>query len=312
MTDQPGEALDDTVDDELDDAVESDDGRPTFRLGYVPGATPGRWARTWRDRLPGVRLELVQVDAVDAPAALTGRRVDAALVRLPVDGDLLHAIPLYTELPVVAVSRDHLIAATTEDEVVTADDVADDVVWLPADDVLYPAGELVPGRAPEAYDDGAGGVVEPERPATAADAIALVATGVGVTVVPMSLARLHHRKDVTYRVLDGGPGAPVGLAWLVDGLPDGVLELVEEMIGIVRGRTVNSSRGRAGRERAETADGPDAGGARRAAGPRDAGRTDGRGSGRAAARGGGQAGPRRARGGGKPGRGRPKGGRGRR
>jgi DNA-binding transcriptional LysR family regulator len=305
VTDQPGEALDDTVDDELDDAFESedalagapDDGRPTFRLGYVPGATPGRWARTWRDRLPDVRLDLVQVDAADAPAALAERRVDAAVLRLPVDGDVLHAIPLYTELPVVAVSRDHLIAATTEEEVVTADDLADDVVWLPADDVLYPAGEAVPGRAPEPFDDGAGGVVEPERPATAADAIALVATGVGVTVVPMSLARLHHRKDVTSRVLDGGPGAPVGLAWLVEGLPDDVRELVEEIIGIVRGRTVNSSRGRGGRERAEAAEAPRAAAdARRASG-----RRDGRGEGRT---------PRPR--GGKPGRGRPRGGRGRR
>ncbi|MFD6135893.1 LysR substrate-binding domain-containing protein [Isoptericola sp. NPDC060257] len=296
MTDQPGEALDDTVDDEPDDAVESedalaeaaDDGRPTFRLGYVPGATPGRWARTWRDRLPGVRLALVQVDAADAPAALVERQVDAALVRLPVDGDVLHAIPLYTELPVVAVSRDHLLAATTEDEVVTADDVADDVVWLPADDVLYPAGEPVPGRTPEAYDDGAGGLVEPERPATAADAIALVATGVGVTVVPMSLARLHHRKDVTYRVLDGGPGAPVGLAWLVAGLPDDVRELVEEMIGIVRGRTANSSRGRAaaGRTDAKPAEVTNPA---RAQGQRGGGAAQGRGSGQrgAARRGGG-------------------------
>lgn len=300
MTDQPGDALDDTVDDELDDVVESDDGRPTFRLGYVPGATPGRWARTWRDRLPEVRLDLVQVEAAGAPAALAERQVDAALLRLPVDADVLHAIPLYTELPVVAVSRDHLLAATTEDEVVSADDVADDVVWLPADDVLYPAGEPVPGRAPEAYDDGAGGVVEPERPATAADAIALVATGVGVTVVPMSLARLHHRKDVTYRVLDGGPGAPVGLAWLVDGLPDDVRELVEEMIGIVRGRTVNSSRGRGGRDRAEAAEpARGASDARRAAGRRDGGRSAGQTPGR------------RPRGGGKPGRGRPRGGRGR-
>ncbi|MFC7877853.1 LysR substrate-binding domain-containing protein [Isoptericola sp. NPDC057391] len=236
MTDQPGEALDDTV----------DDGRPTFRLGYVPGATPGRWARTWRDRLPDVRLDLVQVDAADAPPALAERRVDAALLRLPVDGDVLHAIPLYTELPVVAVSRDHLLAATTEDEVVTADDLADDVVWLAKDDVLFADGGPVPGLAPTSPDPDAD-----LRPDTAADAIALVATGVGVTVVPMSLARLHHRKDVTYRVLDGGPGAPVGLAWLVEGLPDDIRELVEEMIGIVRGRTANSSRGRAAAGRSD-------------------------------------------------------------
>jgi len=293
VTDQPGEALDDTVDDELDDAFESehalaeapDDGRPTFRLGYVPGATPGRWARTWRDRLPDVRLDLVQVDAADAPAALAARQVDAALLRLPVDGDVLHAIPLYTELPVVAVSRDHLLAATTDEEVVTAADLADDVVWLAKDDVLFADGGPVPGLAPTSPDPDAD-----LRPDTAADAVALVATGVGVTVLPMSLARLHHRKDVTYRVLDGGPGAPVGLAWLVDGLPDDVRELVEEMIGIVRGRTANSSRGRAapGRSDAKPAEAtkPARGQGQRGAGGASA---QGRGSGQrgAARRGGG-------------------------
>ncbi|GAA1711039.1 hypothetical protein GCM10009809_04270 [Isoptericola hypogeus] len=236
-----------------DDTVDGFDGAAgatAFRLAYVPGATPGRWARTWRDRLPDVPLELVQVDAADAADALAERRADAALLRLPVDPDVLHAIRLYSELPVVVVSRDHLLAATTEEEAVTADDLADDVVWLPRDDVLYADGGAVPGLAPTTPDPDA---TEDLLPATAADAIALVATGVGVTVVPMSLARLHHRKDVTYRVLDGGPEAPVGLSWLVDGLPDDVGELVEEMVGIVRGRTANSSRGRAGRAGADEA-----------------------------------------------------------
>ena len=309
MTDQPGDGPDDapvpTFDDAVldEDAAVADDGAGVaFRLGYVPGATPGRWARTWRDRLPDVRLGLVQLDAADAPAALAEGRVDAAILRLPVDTAALHAIPLYEELPVVVVSRDHLLAATTDEEVVTADDLADDVVWLASDDVLYPDGASAPGRAPAAYDDGAGGTVEPERPATAADAIALVATGAGATVVPMSLARLHHRKDVTYRVLDGGPAAPVALAWRVEGLPDEVQELVEEMIGIVRGRTVNSSRGRAGRDRTEAAaEAP-------ARGKGDARPADGRRDGRKGATSQG----RRPGTGGRPGRGRPRGGRGRR
>ncbi len=300
MSEQPGTGTDDAPGATTHDAGDAADDA-SFRLGYVPGATPGKWARTWRDRLPDVRLELVLLEADDAAAALADRRVDAAIARLPVDPDVLHAIPLYTEVPVVVVSRDHLLAATTDEETVSGEDLADDVVWLAADDVLYPELGDAPGRRPEAYDDGAGGVVEPERPATAGAAIALVAAGAGVTVVPMSLARLHHRKDVTHRVLDDGPAAPVGLAWLVEGLPGGVQELVEEMIGIVRGRTVNSSRGRAGRERAEQAEVASRGAGERRAGP---GRGDGRNDGRS--------GGRRPRGSGKPGRGRPRGGRGRR
>src|SRR5690606_40692285 len=55
-----------------------------------------------------------------------------------------------------------------------------------------------------------------ERPATTADAVVLVAAGVGVAVVPQSLARLHHRKDVTYRRLEGAPSCPVALAWVAE------------------------------------------------------------------------------------------------
>ena len=75
-------------------------------------------------------------------------------------------------------------------------------------------------------------------PATTAEAIELVAAGVGLLVVPQSLARLHHRRDLTYRPLSDAPGSGVGLAW-----PDTEnTELMEEFIGIVRGRTVNSTR----------------------------------------------------------------------
>ena len=228
---------------------------PTFRLGYVPGATPSKWARTWRDRLPDVRLELVQVEAADAVPALDRGDLDAAIARLPVEKPRLSAISLYEELPVVVVSRDHLLAATEAEEHVTAADLADDVVHLAADDVLYaaapgspaPAGPIpgpIPGLRPVAYreDGSVDPGAEPERPPTTAEAVAWVAAGAGVTIVPMSLARLHHRKDVTHRVLDGGPAAPVGLVWV----SERTTELVDELIGIVRGRTANSSRGRGG------------------------------------------------------------------
>ncbi|MFD8935727.1 LysR family transcriptional regulator, partial [Streptomyces sp. NPDC059578] len=53
--------------------------------------------------------------------------------------------------------------------------------------------------------------------------------------------RLHHRTDLTYRTLTELPQSRVALSWqAADEAPD----LVEEFIGIVRGRTVNSWRGR--------------------------------------------------------------------
>ncbi|PUB22186.1 LysR substrate binding domain-containing protein [Promicromonospora sp. AC04] len=215
---------------------DEDDDRPRFRLAYVPGATPGKWASVWHERLPDVYLELVQVDAAAIEQALEAGDADAAIGRLPVDKDVFSAIPLYEETSVVCFSRDHLLAALADDETVSSADIAGDPVWVPADDVLF-ATHPVPGTVP-ADPDG-----HPlDRVPTTADAVATVAANVGVAVLPMSLARLHRRKDVTYRPLVDGPTAPVGLVWSIDRTTD----LVEELIGIVRGRTVNSSRGRGG------------------------------------------------------------------
>ncbi|GAA3784961.1 LysR family substrate-binding domain-containing protein [Streptomyces phyllanthi] len=217
---------------------------PSFRLAYVPGATPAKWVRIWNERLPDIPLTLVPVPAAEAADVLRSEGADAALVRLPVDRTVFSAIPLYTETTVVVVPKDHLATAVDE---VSAEDLADDVVFHPLDDVL--GWEQPPGRPAV------------ERPATTADAIELVAAGVGLLVVPQSLARLHHRRDLTYRPLVDAPQSAVALAWPEDATTD----LVEDFIGIVRGRTVNSTRGRptAAAQPERQRQRPDAAGARR-------------------------------------------------
>ncbi|MFE2762384.1 LysR family transcriptional regulator substrate-binding protein [Streptomyces halstedii] len=213
---------------------------PSFRLAYVPGMTPTKWVRIWNERLAGVPLTLVAVTAAEAADALRDGDADAALLRLPVDRADLSAIPLYTETTVVVIPKDHVGAAVEE---LSVADLADEVVLHPLDDTLE--WERPPGRP--AF----------ERPATTADAVELVAAGVGLLVVPQSLARLYHRKDLTYRPLTAPdeepsaagpesalsgpsvPGSRVALSW-----PEArTTDLVEEFIGIVRGRTVNSTRG---------------------------------------------------------------------
>ncbi|UFU05843.1 LysR family transcriptional regulator substrate-binding protein [Ruania halotolerans] len=197
-----------------------------FRLGYVPGVTPAKWARTWsqRHRTP---LELVPLEAAQAEHAVREGEVCAALLRPPVDRDLLSAIVLYEETAVVVVPTDHVIAALEDGEEVTLADLDTETVLHCLDEVLD-------------WPNGPPGSVAEHRPESTAAAIALVAAGAGVLVVPQSLARLHHRRDLTYRSLAGGPTAPVALSWVTDQKTDEI----EDMIGIVRGRTVNSSRGR--------------------------------------------------------------------
>lgn len=196
---------------------------PSFRLAYVPGVTPSKWVRVWNERFPDVPLTLHSVTAAEAPDVLRDGAADAGLVRLPVDRTVFSAIPLYTEATVVVVPKDHVIAAVDE---VSAEDLADEVVFHPLDDVL--GWERPPGQP--AF----------ERPATTADAVELVAANVGLLVVPQSLARLHHRKDLTYRPLMDAPRSSVALSWPEEATTD----LVEDFIGVVRGRTPNSTRGR--------------------------------------------------------------------
>lgn len=193
-----------------------------FRLAYVPGVTPTKWVRVWNERLPRVRLELIAVTAAEAADVVRAGGAEAGLVRLPIDRTGLSAIPLYTETTVVVVPKDHVVTAADE---VTVADLADDFILHPLDDTL--GWDELPGEP--AF----------ERPATTAAAIELVAAGAGLLVVPQSLARLHHRKDLTYRPLTDAPESQVALSW-----PEAeTTELMEQFIGIVRGRSVNSTRG---------------------------------------------------------------------
>lgn len=192
-----------------------------FRLGAVPGATPGKWIDTWKQRMPRVTLELVPIDTGTQRAAI--EELDAALIRLPLTDDTLHLIPLYDEISVVVTSAEsHLLVVDELDRA----DLAGEVLITPLDDVLGPL--EIPG------------VVTPEfaQLGTTADAIATAATGVGIVIVPMSLARLHQRKDAGHRPLRGGPTSTVALAWPRDRTTDDV----DAFVGIVRGRTANSSR----------------------------------------------------------------------
>ncbi len=194
-----------------------------FRLAYVPGVTPGKWAGVWAERVREVPLRLLQMPAAEVVPLLRNGEVEAAFVRLPVDREGLHVIPLYLETTVVVVPKDHVVAAVEEVELA---DLADEDVFEPLDDVL-PWDER-PGQP--AFT----------RPENTAAAIELVASGTGVLLLPQSLARLHHRKDLTYRTVTDAPQSQIGLAWLDAETTD----LMEELIGIVRGRTPNSTRGR--------------------------------------------------------------------
>lgn len=194
----------------------------SLTVGYVPGGTPAKWAQNWARRHPEVPLTLTAVAGAEAADAVRAGAVDVALLRLPGDTSGLAIIPLYEETTVVVVPADHVLSAVDE---VSAADLDGEPMLIPLDQVVdWP-------HAP-------GAPVE-HRPETTEAAIELVAAGLGLLIVPQSLARLHHRKDLTYRPIADAPTCAVALA-----VPEGPQrELVEEFIGIVRGRKPGSSRG---------------------------------------------------------------------
>ncbi|GEE00324.1 putative transcriptional regulator, LysR family protein [Gordonia spumicola] len=199
----------------------------SLTLAYVPGATPAKWVRIWRERFPDIAIDLVALDVAATASAVAGGVVDIAITRLPDalnhgDAGPHHTISLYEETTVVVLPKDHGLTAGDE---LTFDDVADESFLWPLEESL-----ALPARP---------GVAVDHRPETVADAIELVAAGVGQLVVPQSLARLHHRKDLVYRPLVDAQTSTVGLLW-----PDPTSELCAEFIGIVRGRKATSSRGR--------------------------------------------------------------------
>jgi DNA-binding transcriptional LysR family regulator len=196
----------------------------SLTVGYVPGVTPAKWARTWAQRHPEVPLQLHAVAAADAADALRVGSVDVALLRPPADTSGLAVIPLYEETTVAVMPTDHILAAV---DTISPADLDGELILIPHDDVV--AWAATPGIRAD------------HRPENAKDATELVAAGIGVLIVPQSLARLHHRKDITYRPITDAPTCPVALAF-----PEGPQQdLVEEFIGIVRGRKPSSSRVRA-------------------------------------------------------------------
>ena len=255
--------------------------RSVLRVSYVPAIMPGKWFNRWHERY-GDRVQLAEVpvreargldslhqdlflidpalesaaegeNAVEAPAEATDH-APVPVVEVPenpfahmsivrpdrepasTDGEKYHSIRLYEELPVVILPVDHVLTVLDE---VPVEELAEEFLLQPASDI--PAYEEVS----RAWRESAGRIV-PEG-LTDKETIELVAAGVGLYIVPMSIARFYHRKDLTYRPVAGLDTYPVHLVWprAPKGEPrsEELEALLQDFIGIVRGRTATSDRG---------------------------------------------------------------------
>lgn len=257
--------------------------RSVLRISYVPAIMPGKWFNRWHERY-GDRVQLAEVPvreargldslhqdlclidpalnsaeetASEAPAEVSAGATEHAPIerkdvpenpfahmsivrpdREPAstDGEKYHSIRLYEELPVVILPVDHVLTVLDE---VPVEELAEEFLLQPASDI--PAYEEVS----RAWRENAGRIV-PEG-LTDKETIELVAAGVGLYIVPMSIARFYHRKDLTYRPVAGLDLYPVHLVWprAPKGEPrsEELEALLQDFIGIVRGRTATSERG---------------------------------------------------------------------
>ncbi|WP_434616791.1 substrate-binding domain-containing protein [Arthrobacter sp. A5] len=196
-------------------------------VAFVPGVTPGKWIRRWEDRMPQCPLLASPVSEADQVAVLHRGEAEIGFVRLPVDRTGLNVIPLYAEIPVVVAPKDHEIAVF--DEVPVTELAAE---YLLQDPDLFPEWRDISDQ----IRDGA------RKPLPAMDsleaALDLVEAGLGILILPMSVARQFSRRSLRSRPVTGVVEPQIGLAWL-EGNMDPV---IEEFIGVVRGRTAQSSR----------------------------------------------------------------------
>jgi DNA-binding transcriptional LysR family regulator len=143
--------------------------------------------------------------------------------RLPLGGpgdlvDRVHSVRLYDEQAVVVASVEHPIAGYDQ---VPAADLAHE--QFP----LGPPAGLAPAENQLEFP-----------PMTQQEAIEVAASGTGVVVVPQSVARLYHRKDVVHRPVPDLPETTIALVWLRE-RDD---ERLQRFVGVVRGRGSRSSR----------------------------------------------------------------------
>ncbi|TDW29767.1 LysR family substrate-binding domain-containing protein [Cryobacterium psychrophilum] len=199
----------------------------SFSIAFVAGVTPTKWTRIWAERRPEVPLEVFRTETNEQVSVLLDGRAEVSLVRLPIDENQLSVIGLYSEVPVVVAAKGHEIA---DADLVALADLADEHLLQDPDEV-------------PAWRDMATEVRDGIRRALPVmkdmdEVMEQVAAGVGIIIVPHSIARLHGRKDVISRPVDGVPETQIALAWITADTSDDI----EEFIGIVRGRSSASSR----------------------------------------------------------------------
>lgn len=210
---------------------------PGLCIGFVPGIMPGKWFNRWQQRYsaiaPLTEVALAEARGLDALDAFA----DMVIVRAEDEPEArnkkkYHAIELYREQLVVLMPKEHLL--TVLDEVPLAE---------LSEEFLLQAPDEVPEWAEISADYRAANPRQLPHMRNRKDAVELIAAGIGLMIAPLSVARFYHRKDLTHRPLKGADERPVLLCWKRQLREDDREALLQDFVGITRGRTAASNRG---------------------------------------------------------------------
>jgi DNA-binding transcriptional LysR family regulator len=178
-----------------------------FTVAFVPGVTPARWSRVWAERMPDVELWLVPIPEREVEPALRGQ--DGA----PRADMCFARLPIDDDgLSVIPLWEEAPVAVAGKDHPLK---VVDTVTLA----------ELVDEDTVDGQDEAA---------------LDLVAAGAGIATMPQAVFRGHNRRDLVARLISDAEPTRIALVWREGDSRDEI----DEFIGIVRGRTAASSRGR--------------------------------------------------------------------
>ncbi len=208
-----------------------------IRLAFTRGVSPNKWAGRWKRAVPERALELIPFerpyglarggDAADADMQLARYAPGKRPTQMDDQGIRTHhSILLYEESIALVLPREHELAEQAEIHV-------NDLALITLIDH--------PGHAPEwptaePWED-------PEwKPKHLSAALELVATGAGGLLAPLPLARhLSSKRDHALLELIGEVPLAASTIWAVWGVDRDSPDL-QQLAGIMRGRTANSSR----------------------------------------------------------------------
>jgi DNA-binding transcriptional LysR family regulator len=179
--------------------------------------------RLWRERYPGVVLELRELTLQQQLSALADRQLDVGFEHLDADHDAsLNSITIFHEALVVALPAHHPLALSPS---LTLADLAQESILLPSI-AAFPFYQAVIDQFAQAGLQPQ--IVQNTQATWLLTLLSMVAAGLGLAILPASNVETVSRKGVIYRPIQGLPLArALSAIWHKDNASVVVLEFLK-------------------------------------------------------------------------------------